>query len=208
MRRAGTILAALCLVPAIGFAATEPAAEAARNAAFSKLKAPGGVGGCVFAAVPVEVRRETIIRLLAAEFETAASLKAAVARVTPECAGRAYDVQDHALIGSVMSAFRKAASALYLAHQLGVGQDALDYAWQTAPASEKTSFYAVADEFLDPETSITRRALNTAALAERAGLDAESAKSAASFLRMYFTNVALSERAEAALQRQGVTPDR
>jgi hypothetical protein len=123
----------LGLAPMSGHAQQAPQAEpAARDAAMRQLQRPGGVGGCVFAALPADVRREALVRALAGQGGVSEVLREPVSRVSERCSGRPYSATDAPLVGSVANTFTKAAAALGLAQQFGVGQTALDDAWRGA----------------------------------------------------------------------------
>lgn len=194
-------VAAALFAPA-AVAQTPPKADPAKvSAAMGQIKKPGGVGGCVFLAVPVKVRGDTLVGILAGKGATSPALEAAVAKVAPGCSGRPYARTDHALVGTSLSTFQKSAAALGLAGEFGVGQTALDDAWNGAGADQKAPYYAVADAFLTPGETVSARDLNVAPLAARAGM-AES-KGAERWLRMYFLSTAIIERAEPSLVKGG-----
>jgi hypothetical protein len=180
-------------------AALAQASPSQRDAAFRQLKRPGGVGGCVFAAVPAEMRREAIVSLMAGKGATFPAFRAAVARAAPGCAQRPDAGSDPALVAAATSAFRLSAAALFLAEQAGLGQAALDDAWRAAPAAEKAPFYSLAEQVLDPGGRVSGPAPDAAILGRRAGVDGPGDERTQAFLRMYFASLALSERAEAQL---------
>jgi hypothetical protein len=188
-------------------AAPAPAApnRAARDAAMAELKPPSGVGGCVYRAVPATVRRATLERVVMGQSIRSPALESAVAQVAPRCTGRSYLASDVALIGAVSSAFQRAAAALYLATQVGVGQKRLDAAWENASPLQKEPFTAAARQYLDPDAKIAAASLNIGPLAAAAGIAPVPDKQVEMFLRIYFLSTALSEAAEAALHAQGTT---
>lgn len=194
------VATALAIAPLRGWAQT-PAAPAARDAAMRQLEEPKGLGGCIYIALPVNIRRDTLIRAVAGEGVVSPELKSAVSKVSPKCSGRPYSDGDHALVGSVVAAFQRAAAALGLT-QFGVGQPALEASWRGAAPEEKAAFYAMADQFFAPGATVTPRSLDVAPLARRAGIEAVTDPQAVRFLRMYFGSTALIERAE-ALQTAG-----
>jgi hypothetical protein len=191
---------AVLLAPMDGGAApAEPAA--ARDAAMGQLKRPGGVGGCMFRALPADVRREALLSALAGEGNPQA-LRAATPDVARKCTGQPSPSSELALVGSLVGAVRKAAAALALATQYGVGQDSLDAAWAAASPAQKAAFYEVADEFLAPDREISVRALDVAGLAAKMGLEPGAHPGAEAALRIYFLAAALSERSEAMLTKR------
>lgn len=197
MSRAVLMAAALLLGLAVGPAsAVDPAA---REAALRQLKPPKGVGGCIFSAVPADVRREAIVNLLAGKPGTPAALQSAASEAAERCVGWTSQPSDFALASSVTSAFRRSAAAFYLAHQFGIGQEALETAWRAAPVEEKAPFYRVADDFFAPGLTVSDQALDAGGFARKAGLDIAATSVTEGFLRMYFINTAVSERAEALL---------
>ena len=177
----------------------------AQDAAMRQLKRPGGVGGCVFLALPIDIRREVLVSAMAGEGNPPA-LQSAVADVAPKCTGRPYASSDLALVGSLTATVRQAAAALVLAQQYGVGQDGLDAAWAAAPSAQKAAFYEVADEFLSPDREVSPRGLEVARLAAEVGLDPGAFQRAEPALRSYFLATALSERSEAILKQTRPSP--
>jgi hypothetical protein len=182
-----------------GAAPAEPAA--ARDAAMRQLKRPGGVGGCMFQALPTDVRREALLSALAGEGNPQ-TLRAAAPAAAQKCTGQSDPSSELALVGSLVGAVRKAAAALALATQYGVGQDSLDAAWAAATPAQKAAFYEVADEFLAPHREISVRALDVAGLAAKLGLEPGVYPGAEPALRTYFLAAALSERSEAMLTKR------
>lgn len=137
---------------------------AARSAAMGQLKAPDGVGGCIYRALPAEVRREALVDALAGK-PSSRALQVAVSKVASRCTGRPSAKDDLPVVGAVTGAVRRSAAALALAQQFGVGQAALDQAWSTASANEKAAFYAAAGDYLTPGASLSPRTLDVAPFA-------------------------------------------
>lgn len=196
----GLSFAAIIMLAVMSSAAEaqQRAAPAARDAAMRQMKKPAGMGGCLFLAVPNEVRREALLAALASQ-KTPASFQTAVSEAAPRCTTRGYSRTDLPLIGAVTSTVQRSAAALAIAQEFGVGQESLDQAWASAPPEEKAGFYAAAEQYLDPKAAVSPQDLNVAPLAKRSGFPAESVKSAANRLGSYFLHTALNERAEAVL---------
>lgn len=188
-----------------GGASAQTADPAARDAAMRQLKSPQGTGGCVFLSLPSDIRRDALVAALSRQ-PTSSEFQVAVSKVASRCSGRAYSKADLPLVGAVTGAVRRSAAALVLAQQFGVGQVRLDQAWSTASFEEKATFYAAAEEYLTPGSTISQGALDVAALAAKSGLTAATYGPSEPALRAYFLYTALSERSEALLTSSPSTP--
>lgn len=196
---AGVALA-LWLSPAAGWAQGKSEIDPAkRDAAMRQLRWPTGVGGCLLQALPEDIRRDALSRALTGQSNTAEPLRVAVAKVSEGCTGRPYSGSDLPLVGIFISTFQKAAASLLLAQQFGVGQTTLDAAWRDAGADEKAGFYAAADEFLSVTSSVTKRTLDAAPLAKRAGMTTD--RTADPLFVRYYLATAMIERAEPAFAK-------
>lgn len=206
-RRVALLLGAslVAIIVEGGAASGQPAEAAARDAAMRQLKSPQGVGGCMLLALPSDIRREALIGALSRQ-PTSSEFQSAVSKAAPRCSSRAYSAADLPLVGAAVSALRKSAAALALAQQFGIGQVRLDQAWSSASTEEKAAFYAAADEYLTPGSTISRRTVDLAPLAAKSGLTAAQRAEAEPALRAYFLYTALSERAEALLTNPSRTP--
>jgi hypothetical protein len=198
---AGALVVALSAGAVSGLAQTQPQIDPAlRDAAMKQMKPPQGVGGCIFLAIAVDVRREALVSALSGQSPKAA-FQAAVAEVAPKCASRPYSRSDAPVVGATVSALNRSASALALAGEFGVGQETLDRAWLTASAEEKAGYYAFADQFLARDTPFSGSLPDVGPLATRAGLTPAQYVGRERWLGVYFLYTALSEKAEAALAK-------
>lgn len=175
----------------------------------SELVGPVGVGGCVYRAVPLDVRRGVLARVIETGNPVSPTLRDAAAKVAQSCTGRAYAASDIALVGAVVGAFGRSGVALYLVQHPAVGQAHLDAAWRDGAAAERAPFVDRAAAFLagsmPPPALLDSEMLRP--LSRRLALDSRPlAPRVTGMLLRYFEFTALGEASEKALAAGGATP--
>lgn len=197
---------AICATAARAQGQTQPS-EQARTAAARQLVKPSGVGGCIYYAVPNDVRHNALVAVLS-HGKIGDILRAPVAAVAQGCTGRPYSASDGALIAAVTATFLREGAAMYLAERAAIAQPTLDAAWAAASPADKAPFVASAESFLSPQAAFAKAPdAAVAPFEQRLQLDPKALDAQAqAALHMYFTAAALSDEAEAKLAAEGAHP--